>query len=185
MHDVAFSGGCTAPPAISAALRQAFRDWDSLFEQLPIGVYTCDCAGRIVQYNRRAAALWGQAPDPAARETFYFGADRAFHPDGRPLAPSEAPMAELLETGRPLRDRKVILERPDGSRITILANLEPLYGEHGEHGAIVGGISCFQDISALQRAEEALRERDQRLAATYEHADIGIAEIDAQGGSCG
>ena len=53
---------------------------------------------------------------------------------------------------------------------------------------MVGVVNCFQDISELRRIHEALdrsqrelREQEQRLAATYEHAAIGIVEIDADG----
>ena len=41
---------------------------------------------------------------------------------------------------------------------------------------------CFTvDVTDRLRADALLREQDQRLAATYEHADIGIAEVDAEG----
>jgi PAS domain S-box-containing protein len=41
---------------------------------------------------------------------------------------------------------------------------------------------CFTlDVTGWKEAEEALKERDQLLAATYENADIGISQADAEG----
>jgi two-component sensor histidine kinase len=81
----------------------------------------------------------------------FCGCHRAFWPNGKPVAPSHSPMAEMLRTGRPVRDRELVVERPDGSRVTLLANLNPLLDGHGR---IAGGVNCFQDITGRKEAEE-------------------------------
>jgi PAS domain S-box-containing protein len=43
------------------------------------------------------------------------------------------------------------------------------------------GVRIFQDVTERRATAEALRESEQRLAATYEHAAIAISEVDAQG----
>jgi PAS domain S-box-containing protein len=145
-------------------------------DTLPIGVYVCDRDGKLVRFNRRATELWGRTPEVGTER--FCGTYKAFHADGRPLDLAEGAMPEVLKTGQPAQNREVVLERPDGSRIIIVANIEPIFDDRGE---VVGAINCFQDITSLRAAEQGLRERDQRLAATYEHATIGIAEIDAEG----
>lgn len=42
-------------------------------------------------------------------------------------------------------------------------------------------MRVFHDITKTRRAIDALAESEQRLAATYEHANIGIGEIDSSG----
>jgi hypothetical protein len=107
------------------------------------------------------AVLGGAAPPasmiPAALQQRYrfCGAHKACRPDGEALPLSDpplsnTPMSEVLRTGRSVHDRKVMVERRDGTRITVLGNLEPLRDETGE---IIGGVNCFQDISELERAE--------------------------------
>jgi hypothetical protein len=64
-----------------------------------------------------------------------------------------------------VRDREVVVERPDGSRITILANLDPLFGPDGE---IVGGVNCFQDITDRKLAERRSREDHELLRTVVE-----------------
>lgn len=48
-------------------------------------------------------------------------------------------------------------------------------------GAVTRIISSYIDITQRKLAEEALRESQQRLQATYEHASAGIVETDADG----
>ena len=156
---------------------------DGILELLPVATFVCDPQGRIVQYNQRAVEIWGRRPRPDETHARFTAANRFYDVDGRPLPQSK--LAEVLETGRPVRDEEVIVERADGSRVVVLINIDPLTDERGE---MIGVVNCFQDISELKRIHEALdrsqrelREQEQRLAATYEHAAIGIVEIDAEG----
>jgi PAS domain S-box-containing protein len=146
-----YQGRASKSPAASRALRRALLDWNRLLETLPVGVYVCDADGYLVQYNRRAAELWGFLPDIDKREARYCGAYRAFTTTGDLISGSNAPMTELLAGGQSIRDRELLVERPDGSRIAILANLDPLFEQDGR---LVGGVSCFQDISERKGAEE-------------------------------
>ena len=87
-------------------------------------------------------------------------------------------VGKVIRTGEPQRQREVLIERPDGSRINIVANIDPLIGASGE---VVGAVTCFQDITDVKLTQEKLGEQEQRIAATYEHANIGIAEVNAEG----
>jgi PAS domain S-box-containing protein len=178
MASVAYHDSATPESAISRAFRQALQSSDGLLEWLPIGVYSCDADGYLVQYNRRAAELWGQSPAIGNREHRFCGAHGAYRTTGDRLPPSEIPMAELLKTGLPIRDRELVLERPDGSRITVLANLDPL---HDETGKLVGGVNCFQDITARKAAEQRLQQREQWYRDLLEALPAAIYTTDAEG----
>jgi PAS domain S-box-containing protein len=91
----------------------------------------------------------------------------------------------VLETGRAVRDEEVMIERPNGGRSAILVNIDPLLNADGRP---IGAISCFQDVTERKRMVEALdhsrqdlRLQEQRWKATYNHAAIGICEVDAHG----
>lgn len=124
---------------------------------LPVGIYCCDLQGVVRHYNRRAAELWGigeeegSAPFPA-----YGMARRIFTPDGQELSREEGPMAEALRRGTPVHDRHLIIERPTGGRLSVLVNIEPIFDEDD---VLVGAVNCFQDISALSQAQDALKQR--------------------------
>ena len=146
-------------------------------ERLPLAAYACDRAGRILWFNARAAELWGREPRIGDDSEKYCGSYKVYC-NGREIARHDTPMATALRTGIAVREAQTQVERPDGSMVWAMVHIEPV---EDENGSIVGAINCFHDITGRIRAEEAVRERDQRLAATYERAGIGIAEVDAEG----
>ena len=160
MRNSAYRDEAAPSPVISLALQQALQSWDVFLDRLPIGIYACDRDGIVVGRQR------------------YCGSYKAYRAGGAPLPPSEAPMAQVLRTGLPMRDREIVIERPDGSRATILANVDPLFDSAGE---IVGGVNCFQDITELKRSQEALREREQWYRGLLEALPAAVYTTDAGG----
>lgn len=145
---------------------------------LPIAVYACDKTGSLRWFNRKAAELWGRSPSVDDEAERYCGSYRAFELDGTPLDLGKAPMAQVIAKGEAVRDREVILERPDGSRIVILANLEPVYDAGGK---IAGGINCFQDITALHEAQLKIIAGEQHLQQLLQALPAAIYTTDAKG----
>jgi PAS domain S-box-containing protein len=171
--------GRAAPSALNAML----SDSDGVLDLLPIATVICDAKGTILQYNRRALEVWGRAPEPGQTHIQFTKGARFFAPDGTPVTRSL--IAEVLATGTPMRDVERIIERPDGSRMTVSVSIDPLRNVAGE---VVGAVGCFVDITERKRMDAALAqsrlhslEQEQRLAATYEHAAIGITEVAPDG----
>jgi PAS domain S-box-containing protein len=153
-----------SPAPAEFLLARTFRACDGLVDFLPVGVYVCDRDGRLAHYNRRAQELWGRAPALGDADIRYSGAYRAYLPTGAPLAPSQFPVAEVLATREPVRDRELVIERPAGSRSWVLANADPLF-DHDD-GELVGAVNCFQDIGELKRTQERL------LASEHWHREL-------------
>jgi PAS domain S-box-containing protein len=115
---------------------------DHLLDILPVGVYVCDAAGLLVRYNRAAAELWGCSPkvgDPTVR---YCGSYRLYHLDGRSVPHAKCPMAGVLATGEGLRDQEIVIERPDGTRVVALVNIEAIKADSGR---VVGAVNVFRE----------------------------------------
>src|SRR5687768_10193599 len=98
---------------------------EAFLESLPIGIYCCNRDGVITHFNRRAAELWGRSPRIGDTDQRFCGAHKLFLPDNRVLPHEEAPMADVLRSGKAVRDQEVIVERPDGSRVRALVNIDP------------------------------------------------------------
>ena len=161
--------GRLAPFSRAASVLQVSPDF---LEKLPLAIYACDAEGNILWFNGRAAELWGREPRIGDDSDRYCGSYKLYFNDRHTR--DETPMAVVLRTGIPVRGAEGKVERPDGSSIWATVHIEPV---KDENGAIVGAINCFHEASAMQ----LLREQDRRLAATYEHAGIGIAEVGADG----
>jgi len=175
--------GQTATWPIPSALSAMLRVSDGILDLLPIATFICDANGTILQYNRHAAAVWGRTPKPGQTHEQFTEHLRFFEMDGTPAA--RALVTEVLGTGSPVRDVERIVERPDGTRLVVSVNVDPLHNAKGE---LVGAVNCFLDITERKRVDAALEtsrfhalEQEQRLAATYEHAAIGISEIAPDG----
>ena len=149
---------------------QAEERFRRLADLLPVAVYTCDARdGRITYFNQRAVEAWGRAPDLGDDGERFCGSARMIRPDGTPLPHEDCPMAIALRDGAAFRNEEVIVERPDGSRITALVNIDPVRDAAGK---VVEATNVFLDVSKLKQAEQALRDADRRkdqFLATLAH----------------
>jgi len=142
-----------------------------LLGALPVAIYTTDVAGRVTYFNPAAVELAGRTPE--------LGTDRwcvnwqLYRADGTPITHAECPMAVSLREGRPVRGVELIVERPDGTRIACMPYPTPL---RRPDGTIVGGLNLLVDISDRRRAEEDLRDIEQRFAQ-FMHNLPGLAWI--------
>ncbi len=168
---------------IPAAVKALLRASDGILELLPIATFICDARGTILQYNYRAAEIWGRTPKPEQTLIQFSENWKYFTLDGTPAA--HTMMEEVLAGGEAVRDVERIVEREDGSRVIVSINIDPL---RDAGGAVVGAVNCFIDITerkgidaALENSRQFALEQEQRLAATYEHAAIGIAELAPDG----
>jgi PAS domain S-box-containing protein len=142
------------------ALRESEQRFRRLVEVMPVAVYVCDTSGIIQIYNHRAVELWGREPKPGDTDQRYCGSLRLYSPDGKLVPHRESPMAEALRTGLEARDGELIVERPDGSRVTVLANIVLLRNGDGQ---LIGAMNCFQDITERREAAKELEEANQQL----------------------
>jgi len=117
---------------LASALQRREAEFRHLLDALPVAAYTCDADGRITHYNAQALALWGRTP-------------RLDDPADRYARQAE----------------EIVIERPDGSRVTALAHTSPILD--GE-GVVVGAVNVLVDVSDRKSAEHALIESEQRFA---------------------
>lgn len=139
-----------------SALQESEQRFRALFEMGPVAVYSCDVSGVIDNFNRRAVELWGRAPKPGDTDERFCGSHKLFLPDGTYMPHHQCPMAQVV-SGKvsEVHDAEVVIERPDGSRVTVIVNIRPLTDQHGQ---VTGAINCFYDITGRKKMEEALTE---------------------------
>jgi len=164
--------------AASVALERLIRSPAALVENLPIGIYTCDRDGMLAQYNRCAAELWGSTPVLGVAESRYGAVVRTLDMNGNPLAPEDLPMAEVIRTARPVRDRELVVERTSGQRLTLLANADPLFDEQGK---LSGGVGCIRDIGKLKTMQRRVGEARHVGRYVMEALPIALYTTNAEG----
>ena len=140
-----------------------------LLDTLPAAAYMCDARGLITYFNPLAVNLWGRTPklhDPADR---FCGSLRLFSKDGTSVSHDQCWMALALRTGKDYNGQEIVIERPDGQRLTALAHANPLIDESG---AVIGAVNVLVDITSRTSAENAVRDADRsksEFLATLAH----------------
>lgn len=158
----------------TAELSQSQARYRTLLDVLPTAVYTCDAEGRITFFNERAAELWGRRPRLNETDERFCGAFRLRLPDGQPLPHAQTPMALAIREGASCRDQEVIIERPDGRRMHVLVNIDPL---RDAAGRITGAVNAFTDITERKQTEQALLAAKADLEHANSAKDAFIAKL--------
>jgi PAS domain S-box-containing protein len=132
----------------------------AIFEQAALGIAIVDSStGRFLELNQQYCAITGYSE----REMLGLDFQRLTHPDDLPRD---------LENMRRLRagvlrafhmDKRYI--RKDGSVVWVSLTCVPLWEKPGPD---MQHVAMVEDITERKRAEEALREREQRLRSVYE-----------------
>jgi PAS domain S-box-containing protein len=123
-----------------------------LLENLPAAAYTCDSNGLITYFNQRAVGLWGRSPKVNDPEDRFCGSFRLFAADGSPIRHDQCWMALALQENQEFNGHEIVIERPDGTRVTALAHANPLRDEEGD---LSGAVNVLVDITERKAAEEA------------------------------
>lgn len=151
MNDATSAGPGIAPAPIEFQglstrdeLYRSAEQFRVLFDLCPIATYLIDASGVIVKFNDLATKLWGREPVLGDTDEKFCGSHQMYLLDGTPLPHAECPMAQVVSGAIALAtDAPVVIERPDGSRVTVIVNIRPLRDSRGE---IVGAINCFYEM---------------------------------------
>jgi PAS domain S-box-containing protein len=170
----------TEQRALSHDLRKMTNMLQVLVTNLPTGVYFVQAPlGSPILVNARARQLLGQREDLSAGLSHLSKLYRLHRPDGTEYPWEELPVSKALRLGSTCRANDIVVHRPDGRRIPLIAWAAPI-SLHNT-GAPDAAVWVLEDWSAMQHAELALRESETRLRAVIETMGEGVIVQDAEG----
>jgi PAS domain S-box-containing protein len=148
---------------------RAAETLEDLFEHGIMALHLVGPDGTILRANAKELQILGYSPEE------YVGRNIAeFHVDQTTIVD----MLERLSRNEQLVQYPARLRAKDGSIRHVLVSSSARFRD----GELVN-TRCFTvDITERLRAEDRIRrQEEQRLAATYQYAPIGISEVDADG----
>ena len=154
--------------AMEGEVRRGKDDLEDFFENSAIGLHIVGGDGIIQRVNKAELALLGYSSEEyAGRHIAEFHAD----------APVIGDILQKLSCGEKLDRYPARLRAKDGSIKHVLITSNSRF----QDGKFVSTRCFTTDVTDLHEAENARRESEERLAATYEAATIGIAEAGGDG----
>ncbi len=154
--------------AIEEELRHKSQELEDFFENGAIGLHLVSAEGIVLRANKAELDLLGYTKEE------YVGRHIAeFHAD----APVIGEILQRLVCGEQLDRFPARLRAKDGSIKHVLITSNGRF----DRGRLINTRCFTTDVTSLRQAEVALHESEERLAATYEAATVGIAEADEQG----
>lgn len=123
-----------------------------ILENAPHGILYVESRTERLLANPAARELLGRSPDPEAGLAQFVG--HILHPDGRPATREELTASRALR-GEIARAEEYLVQRPDGSRVPVLASATPVRGPEGE---ITGAVTVFEDITPIKELERVREE---------------------------
>ena len=160
------------------ALRESRERLSAILDQLPGGAGLFDKDGVAVMRGGPLARLWGDtlpSQDPTSGARW-----RAFDESGSELPLDQYPGARALrgETVSPGVD--FLYTGPERREHWYRVSSAPF---RDETGAITGATVFIQDIDKEKRADERLRQSEERLNAAVQLAGLGLYSVEIDGGA--
>jgi PAS domain S-box-containing protein len=161
-----------------ANLECSIRIRQIVLEALDDGVVVVDREGRLVFANRAAGEMLGPAPArvPVTRWAEWYGLYLA---DRKTLCDSDTMPLVLAMQGRGVSDLELYVSNPRAAAPRrVKTSVTPITDEDGR---LWGGVAVLRDITGHSRAEEALRESEEKFRSFVETTYEWIWSTDAEG----
>ena len=128
--------------------QRAQADLETLVDTSPVGVLVFDArTGNPVSVNQEAKRIVGDlcGPDRSAEQLLEIMTIR--RADGREISLQEFPLAQALSSATTVRAEEIVLQSPDGRRVTTLVNATPI---RSEDGAVESVVVTLQDLAPIE-----------------------------------
>lgn len=155
-------------------IEESEKMYKDLIHKLPVATYSCDAEGRIVLYNKAAAALWGREPE-LGKDLWHTSWNNNDNKRKQPASLNLCSLAAALKEGDPILSKEIIIERPNGDKRNVLPHPVPFHNADGE---ITGAVIVLSDITEMKLAQKELRKSEKKYRYLFDNNPMPMWIID-------
>lgn len=122
-----------------------------LMETSPVGILVVDVEGRFTFANAAAARVLGRPREEITRSNCASPSWRFTNHEGLPVAACDLPFQRIMAGEAPMRDVPLAVEAPDGKRVLLSVNADPL---GADKGAASGCVITVEDVTERVRLQQ-------------------------------
>ena len=167
-----FMSDITERKQAEEALRQSEERYRTILEEMEEGYYEVDLAGTFTFVNDAMSRILGYSRDEL------IGMNYKIYTPKEDVKPIFQAYNRVYRTGEPLKWYPMAEFRKDGTRILAEDSVFPLRNEKGE---VIGFRGISHDVTERKRAEEALRQSEERYRTILEEMEDSYFEVDLGG----
>ena len=157
---------------VEAEMRESQALYHSLVNQMPAGIFRKDAKGRYVFVNSEFCRLEGMTPDQLLGKTVL----ELGLKDAALTAKRAGDHATIMQTGNPI-EADEIHAGADGEKRNYQTINSPVLDSTGK---ILGTQGILFDVTERQRAEQALRDSEERYRQLFELESDAIVLVDRE-----
>jgi PAS domain S-box-containing protein len=157
---------------IEAALYESEQRFRGAFENASTGVALVGLDRRYLKVNRALCEMLGYPEKELLMKT----SPEITHPDDREVSRERSERLLAGEAESDIREKRYV--RKDGETVWVLSSVSMVNDPEGNPSHFV---SQFQDITKRKRAEEALKESEERFRALVQNASDMVVVTEADG----
>jgi PAS domain S-box-containing protein len=154
------------------ALRVSEMKYRTLFENIPLGIYQTSPEGKLLTANPALVHLLGYESETELLAV-NVDTDTYANPEDRKR------WMRQLETHGEVHDAELVLRRKDGRELTVLDNAHLL---RDDQGVVLYHEGSLTDITERKRAEEVVRQTEERFHRAMEATSDGLWDWNVETG---
>ncbi len=160
------------------ALRESEKRFRTLIQRIQAAVVVHRVDTSIEMSNATAEGLLGLTEDQIMGKSAIDPVWKFFREDGTVMPTEEYPANQVVVSQKPLRDLIAGIYQPSTKDIVwVLVNADPVFDDHSRLSQI---IVTFMDVTEHKRAQDALRENEEKLKDAQRMGKIGHWEFDIE-----